>query len=890
MLKLTINDTSIKVESNLTILEAARQAGIDIPNLCFIDGLDGLNSCRICVVEIEGRPNLAPACSTLAGEGMVIKTHSDRVINARRVLLELLLSSHPLDCLTCEKSGRCKLQDYCFEYGVKEPKVRLDRTIIQTDDTNRFYYYDPNKCIMCRKCVEVCSNLQCTDAIGFSQRGFLTHVAVPFEKRLSESDCVSCGNCVSVCPVGALMPKYKDKFRTWETQRVKTVCPYCGVGCEMELITKGQKVVGVEPAMGPANNGLLCVKGKFAFGFINHPDRLKMPLIKKDGRFIEATWDEAFEFVVKRIVEIKEKHGSDALAGLASAKCTNEENYLFQKLFRAALGTNNIDHCARLCHASTVSGLAATLGSGAMTNSINEVLDSDVIFILGSNTTESHPVIGSKIRQAKKRGAKIIVAEPRGIDLIKDAEIFLQIKPGTNVALLNGMMNVIIEEELQDVKYIESRTENYEDLKKVVSQYTPEVVAQICGIDPGELRKAARLYSKAERAGIYYSMGVTQHSTGTQGVMSVSNLALLCGNIGRESTGVNPLRGQNNVQGACDMGALPSDFPGYQKVFSPQAQDKFEKAWGVKLSNKAGLTVTEILDKAVTGEVKFLYIMGENPMISDPDINHVKEALQALDFLVVQDIFMTETAELADVILPAASFAEKDGTFTNTERRIQRVRRAVDPVREAREDWKILIGLANRLGYDMNYSSPSGIMDEIASLTPQYGGLNYERINDKGLQWPCPAKDHPGTQYLHKDVFAIGKALFKPAHHIESAELPDKDFPFLLTTGRMLYHYHTRTMTGKTEGLNDAASESYIEMNPVDADKLGAVEGERLKVSSRRGSLTTRLKITGIVEEGVVFMPFHFADGAANILTNGATDPVAKIPEFKVCAVRIEKF
>lgn len=523
-----------------------------------------------------------------------------------------------------------------------------------------------------------------------------------------------------------------------------------------------------------------------------------------------------------------------------------------------------------------------------MTNSIAEVVNADVVFINGSNTTAGHPVIGAKIRQAKQNGAKIIVADPRVIDLSSDADVFLQILPGTNVALYNGMMNVIISEGLQNKAYIEERTEQYDDLVKAVSSFTPEKAAEICGVSAEDIKAAARLYAQAEKGSIFYTMGVTQHTTGTEGVMSLSNLALLCGNIGIESGGVNPLRGQNNVQGACDMGGLPGDFTGYQKVANPDAFAKFEKAWGVKLSDKPGFTLCDIVHKAGHGDIKFLYIMGENPMVSDPDLNHVEEALKNTEFLVVQDIFLTETARLADVVLPAASFAEKEGTFSNTERRVQRVRKAIEPIGKAKADWVILTDLLNRLGIEANYSSPAEIMAEIASLTPSYGGITYERLDQLGsLQWPCPTIDHPGTTYLHKAAIARGKGLFKAIEYKASNELPDAEYPFMLTTGRVLYHYHTRSMTGRVAGLNKLSPESFIEINPVSARNLGIKDGEKVLVSSRRGEISTTAKITRSIKENVVFMPFHFAEGAANILTNPALDPISKIPEYKVCAVAI---
>lgn len=524
-----------------------------------------------------------------------------------------------------------------------------------------------------------------------------------------------------------------------------------------------------------------------------------------------------------------------------------------------------------------------------MTNSIGEVTDNEVIFIIGSNTTENHPVIGTKMKQAQKKGAKVIVADPREIEMGKRADVFLQLKPGTNIALLNGIMHHIIENNLCDEEFIKERTENFEEVKLTVKDYTPAKAAEICGVNEEDIIKAAELYASTHKAGIYYAMGITQHTTGTHNVMAISNLALMCGNVGKEFGGINPLRGQNNVQGACDMGALPSDLPGYQKVFKEEIATKFEKAWGTKLSREVGLNLSEMLDGAITGDVRFLYIMGENPMVSDPDIKHVKHALESVDFLVAQDIFLTETAELADVVLPAASFAEKDGTFSNTERRIQRVRKAVEPIGDSKPDWKIFMDIMHRLGDDKVYLHPSEIMDEIASVTPQYGGIDYDRIDELGLQWPCPTKTHPGTKYLHKEAVARGRGLFFPVEYVPSAEVVDKEYPFILTTGRVLYHYHTRTMTGRVEELNSKAPHNYIEINEVTAHKMHVIDGDIVKVTSRRGSVEIPVKVTDIIDEGVVFIPFHYADGAANYLTSTAKDPICKIPELKVATVKIEK-
>ena len=711
-------------------------------------------------------------------------------------------------------------------------------------------------------------------------------------KGLGFSDCVSCGNCVSACPVGALNPKKKyeeDKFRYWETRKVQTTCSYCGVGCQINLLIKGNRIVEVEPINTIPNDGLLCVKGKFAHKFVNHPDRLTKPLIRKNGKLVEASWQEAYRVIKEKYNETMEKKGPDGFGGFSSARCTNEENYLFQKFVRTVFKTNSVDHCARLCHASTVAGLANTLGSGAMTNSISEIEGTDAFIIIGTNTTENHPVIGTKIKKRVKEGAKLIVIDPREIELADYADIYLQIKPGTNIAVLNGLMHIILKENLHDMDYINERCEGFEEFRKTVEKYTPDLVAKICHINKDDLIKAARMYAKAEKGALYYSMGITQHSSGTNGVRSTSNLQMLTGNVGFESTGINPLRGQNNVQGACDMGALPTDYTGYQKVFIDPVRERMGEFWKRDLPDKKGLTITEMMDSANRGELSFLYIMGENPMISDPDQNHIKKALKKLDFLLVQDIFLTETAEFADVVLPAASFAEKDGTFTNTERRIQRINKAIEPIGEAKADWQILMEISTLLGYEEYYANPSEIMDEIAACTPSYGGISYKRLKKESLQWPCTNKDHPGTKYLHKNTMARGKGLFVPIEYEESKELPDEKYPLILTTGRMLYQYHTRTMTGKIEGLSEIAGKSYIEISPQTAKIYNIKNGEKIKVSSRRGSVESYAKVTEKINPGVVFMPFHYVDGPANRLTNPILDPIAKIPELKVASVMIEK-
>jgi formate dehydrogenase alpha subunit len=675
-------------------------------------------------------------------------------------------------------------------------------------------------------------------------------------------------------------------------ENVPSICPYCGCGCGILLQVMDGKLVGVLPSKThPINHGTLCIKGWNCYQFVTNPDRLKTPLVRKNGELESVSWDEALSFIAEKLSKIKNESGPDSLAVLASAKCTNEENYVIQKFARAVLGTNNVDHCARLCHASTVTGLVGSFGSGAMTNSVPEFLESDCILITGSNTIEQHPLIGSWLMEAKEKGAKIIVVDPREIPIVKFADIYLQFKPGTDVAWLNGFMNTIINEGLQDKKFIEERTEGYEELKKVVGKYAPELVEKISGIPKEQLMEAAKLFASAEKGSIIYSMGITQHITGTDNVQSVANLAMLTGNVGRRSTGVNPLRGQNNVQGACDVGGLPNVYPGYQVVVDEKNKKKFEDAWGVSLDDKIGLTIVEMLNAAFEGKVRGMFIVGENPMLSDPDINHVKESLQKLDLLVVQDIFMSETAELADVVLPAASYAEKDGTFTATDRRVQKLTKAIEPIGESRSDWEIVCDIAKKMGATgFDFDSSSKIMDELASVSPIYGGMSFERLGSNGgLLWPCPDAEHAGTEFLHSGKFTKGKGSFAAIDFIEPDELPDDEYPFILSTGRLMFHYHTGTMTRRTPILASEVSTGSVEINPEDAKRLSIADGEVVRVSSRRGEIEIKAQVTDKIQKGMIFIPFHFAECAANILTNPALDPKAKIPELKVCSARVEK-
>lgn len=670
---------------------------------------------------------------------------------------------------------------------------------------------------------------------------------------------------------------------------VRTICPYCGVGCGIIIKIENGAVVGTYPDREhPVSKGTLCLKGWSAHEFIHHPERLKTPLLKKGDGFQAISWNEAIALASEKLKTIAEQYGGDAIGGLCSAKCTNEENYLFQKLIRSTFKTNNVDHCARLCHAPTAAGLAQTTGSGAMTNSVSDLAEAECIIITGSNPAESHPVLSGELYKAIDRGAKVIVIDPRSTPVVHSAHLHLRIIPGTDIPLLCGMMKHIIDSGLHNIKFIEERTEGFAELKSFLENWHLKKVAEECGIKEEIIKEVAELYAKAKDAAIVYCMGITQHACGTANVFSISDLAILCGHIGKKYSGLYPLRGQNNVQGSCDMGGLPNLYPGYQSVADNAAREKFQKAWGRELSPKPGLTVTEMTTSAGKN-VRGLYIMAENPAISDPDVNHVMESLDKLDFLIVQDIFLTETAKHAHLILPAACFAEKDGTYTNTERRVQLIRRAIDPPGEAKSDFEILCLMGRALGLDYFYDHPKDVMEEISAVVPAFGGIRYERLKPNGLQWPCPSLDHPGTRFLHEGKFTRGKGLFIIPQYTPPFEKPDKDYPYYLNTGRMFVHYHTGSMTRRSDSLNAEQQNPYAEINPADAADLKIRNGDRIKITSRRGSIVTTARITEAVAKGCVFAPFHFSEARANILTNPVLDPIAKIPELKVCAVRVEK-
>jgi formate dehydrogenase alpha subunit len=886
---LTINGQQVTVPKGTSVLYAARKIGVDIPTLCHDQELTRFGACRICVVEIPGMRNLPASCVTEATDGMVVFTESEAVAEARKTILELMLANHPMDCLICSKNGACSLQNYAYRYDVQGNAFPGEKHNYPIENENPFIVRDMNKCILCGKCVRACAEIQGRSVIDFAYRGFDAKVSPAMDLPLGESECVFCGSCVAVCPVGALSEKAMlGKGRTWEVKKVRTTCPFCGVGCNYDLNVKDGKVIGITSNPdSPVNGRHTCIKGRFGTDYIHSPQRLTRPLIKKNGEFVEATWDEALDLVAAKLGEIKDKYGSDAIAALSSARCTNEDNYVLQKFIRARIGTNNVDHCARTCHASTVAGLAISFGSGAMTNSFNDILTTDLLFVIGANATEAHPIAGAKMLQAVQKGTKLVVADPRRIELAERADYWLQHKPGTDIPLMNGLMHIIIKEDLYDKRFVEERTEGFEELKATVEKYPPEKVSEITGVPAEILYDVARLYATSHNALICYTLGITEHVCGVDNVMSTANMAMLTGHIGRAGSGVNPQRGQNNVQGACDMGALPNVYPGYQQVVSPEAQAKFEKAWGVKLSGKLGLMIPDIMDSAVEGKIKAMYIMGEDPVLTDPDAHHIHKAMNNLEFLVVQEIFMSETAKYADVILPGASFAEKDGTFTNSERRVQRVRKAIEPIADSKADWEIVCSVSNRMGYPMNYSWPGEIFDEMAALTPSYGGMNYDRIDAKGLQWPCPTLDHPGTPILHTQSFTRGKGLLKGIEHVPPAELPDAEYPYLLSTGRILYHYNVTTRHSK--GLGTHRPEEMAQVNPIDACVLGVNTGDKVEVASRRGSLTTKIAVTDKVPPGMIWMSFHHAETPTNQLTVNAFDPVSKTGEYKIAAVKLKK-
>lgn len=901
-INLEIDGRKVSVKPGTRIIDAAASLGIEIPTLCYLKELTPEGACRMCLVEVKGaKKPLVTACSEPCTEGMQVVTNSESVFEARRFVLDSILSTHNKDCFSCAANSRCKLQQYCYEYGIEKSTYEdfVKPEWNEKDTTSPFFEFDPSKCIACHRCVRTCQELRGVGVIGLKDRGFDVSVGTPFNLPWNETDCESCGNCVSNCPTGALSSKDNIKnFRWWEVEKVLTTCPHCATGCQYYLLVnrKKNKIVGVEPADGPSNHNMLCVKGQFgSFKFVGAEDRLKYPLIKENGEFRRASWTEALDLIESKFKAIKKDHGADAIAGFSCSRAPNEDNYLFQKMMRAAFGTNNVDNCARVCHSASVHGLAITLGSGAMTNTIADITDTpDAILLVGSNTTEAHPVAGAQIRRAVKNGSKLIVVDPRKIDLTKDATLHLQIRPGTDIAFSYGMINIFIRDGLIDEKFIAERTEGFEKVKEIAAQYPPEKAAEICCIDAADLEKAAHIYAEAERAPIIYCLGITEHSTGTENVMSMSNIAMAVGKIGKPGCGVNPFRGQNNVQGACDMGCVPYQYPGYQSVKNDDVRKKFENLWGVELSREEGLTATQVIPAAGEGRIRGLYIFGEDQAYTDPNVEHVKECLNNLDFLVVQELFMSETAKLADVVLPGVSYAEKEGTFSNTERRVQRVRKAVEPAGEARPDTDIFVDVMNRMGYPQKPVTSAELMDELAKVTPSFAGISHERLDSaevggKGLQWPCLNKEHPGTPIMHVGKFSRGLGLFYPCIFREAMEMPDAQYPVTLMTGRNLYHYNNAAMTARTPEINEVTGTSYIELSRQLADSIGIGDGDKVQVESRRGKIVTTARVGDKVRDMDAWMPFHYPDGNPNVVANDATDDIAHIPEYKVCAIRVSK-
>ncbi len=890
----TVDGRQVSFRTGQTVLEAAREHGVYIPSLCWHRRTGAVATCRICVVEVEGTAGLQTSCRLPVEPGMVVMTATEAVLAARRTVVNLLLSNGRHDCSRCEAEGACELQEAAVRLGIETPAFVVEREHPTRDESAPMIIRDPGLCIVCGRCVTGCADNVVHEVLAFAGRGRGTRLVCDDDLPMGESSCVQCGECVQLCPTGALLDrKSMGKMKAGALDRVETTCPYCGVGCGLTLHVDRRSrsvvhVTGTEDH--PVSRGTLCVKGRYGYDFIHSPERLEKPLVRgEDGTFREAPWEEAVRLVAGRTGRIAADHGPGAVAGLASAKCTNEENYLFQKLFRQVLGTNSVDHCARLCHSSTVTAMASALGSGAMTNDIASIADADVILVVGSDTSAAHPVIASRIRRAVRSGrTKLIVIDPRETELARRATVYARQRCGTDVAVINGLMHLILKNGWEDRPFIESRCEGFEELRAEVESYTPGRVEEISGVPAASLEEMASIFGRAATAAVYFAMGITQHTTGTDNVRSLVNLQLLCGNFGRPGAGLNPLRGQCNVQGACDMGALPDVLPGYAKVTDGGARARFERAWGTPLPSLPGLTSMEMLEAAAEGSLRALFVMGENPCLSEPDIRHVRKSLSALDFLVVQDIFLTETADLADVVLPAACFAEKDGLFTNTERRVQNVRRALPPPGEAREDWRIIQDIAIALGASWRYGTVDEIQDEIRSLVPAYGGISRLRAGRDGLQWPCPDRDHPGTPILHLDRFPRGLGKMHAVPYRPPAEEPDAAYPLTLTTGRLLPQFHTGTMTRRCAGIDELAGPA-VDLSPQDAADLGIGDGDTLEVTTRRGSLRAPARVTPRIGRGTVFVPFHFREAAANLLTNPALDREARIPEYKVCAARVRK-
>jgi formate dehydrogenase major subunit len=927
---LTIDGVEVHAAEGATIWEAARDAGIEIPVLCHDERYDPVGVCRMCVVDVGGRV-YAAACVRPVEDGMEVKTATDDLERHRATLTSLLESDQPPPEQDPKETTTAdnELLVLVRKYGVQRENGLPVGGGRGEDHSNPVISVNHDACILCDRCVRACDDIQGNDVIGRSGKGYTTRIAFDLNDPMGESSCVTCGECVAACPTGALTNKpIRDvpiRPRS-ELRQIESVCPYCGVGCALTYHVDDSRnaIVFAEGREQPGSKSRLCVKGRYGWDYAASPQRLTVPLIRREdsypkgplsgdvrgegrGRrkpgglvnydevlphFREATWEEALDLAASRLQALHSEHGPGAIAGFGSAKCSNEEAYLFQKLIRAGFGTNNVDHCTRLCHASSVAALFEGVGSGAVSTTYGDIINADVAILAGTNTTANHPVASSFFKQARRLGTKLIVVDPRRERIADHADIYCQIKPGTDVAFYNGVLHEIVARDLVDHEFVAKRATNYEALVEMVQQYPPERAAQICGVDADTIREVARLWGEAGAAVVYWGMGISQHTTGTDNARCLIALCTITGNVGKQGAGLHPLRGQNNVQGASDAGLIPMFYPDYQSVDSEGAWTRFEEAWGRELDHERGLTVTEIIGSVLHGGVRGMYMMGENPFLSDPNINKVRKALAALEFLVVQDIFLTETAEFADVVLPATSYLEKEGTYTNTDRRVQIGRKVLEPPGEAREDWRVVCDIARRIGLPMDYESPREVFDEMVSLTTNYAGLTYDNLGPMGKLYPNPDPEgSDGTVVLFGERFGTddGKAHLVPAEWMPAKELPDEDFPFVLNTGRLLEHWHTGSMTRRSFALDAIQPEAQVWLNPDDAAAMGIADGDFVRITSRRGSIELRAKLSHRDTPGTCFIPFHFREAAANVLTIDAIDPFGKIPEFKFCAVKVER-